>query len=180
MMVHGGDKIDKSDLKPPALYRFLYLFTGESRSASKDGYMEIGATQQRLELSASDPASSAAFYAATLGMTASKEGAELLCKEPDRELRWVRGEPRQRRRATFRMQSEDGFRACRGELCQSGRLRVEAVAENTFTVAGLEGRLLTFTTRSVPIDPAYTSLPAARLQHYAVRSADPQALFMCS
>ncbi len=140
--------------------------------------MEIGARLQRLELCASNPDDVAAFYATAFCMTTRREGDAVVCRGPQRELRLVPGEPGRLHRVTFNMPSRERLDAYRGELAARGIALQEAadIDTDTFTVADPEGRLLTFTARLLAPDPSLASLPAARLQHFAVRTSSPAAL----
>jgi catechol 2,3-dioxygenase len=137
--------------------------------------MEIGASLLRLDLFACDPERSAAFHAAAFGMTVSQEGDEQVCRAPGRELRIAAGEPGQLRRATFGFPTAEALQAYRARLLANGVELHEAGADR-ITVQDPNGRAISFTSEP-PRTPAQpTALPAARLQHFALRTPDAAAL----
>lgn len=141
--------------------------------------MEIGAQLARLELSASDPAALAGFYAKTFGFAVSQQGNAHVCRAPERELVLRPGERGQLHLACFRFDSAAALLAHRAQL-QSRGVVLHEQTDSAHTVLDPEGRQIRLefapAKPAAPAAPAASALPAARLQHFAVRTPDPAAL----
>lgn len=129
--------------------------------------MEIGASLERLELYASDPAASAAFYRRAFGMHTAAAGDSVVCRGPQRELRLHRGPAQQLAAAVFRFADEGAW--------QAYRRRLGTDDDREFAVVDPEGRRIVFLAPGAPQRDAGAPL-AARLQHCAVRTPQPRAL----
>lgn len=138
--------------------------------------MEIGAQLARLELTASDPAALAAFYATTFGFAVSRQGDAQVCRAPGRELVLRPGEGGQLHLACFRFGTADALHAHRAQL-QARGVALQEVSDNAHTVLDPEGRRIRFEyAPTAAAAPTVPGLPAARLQHFAIRTPDPAAL----
>ena len=140
--------------------------------------MEIGAHLARLELTASDPVALSSFYASTFGFDVSRQGDAWVCKAPERELVLRSGEGGQLHLACFRFDSAAALMAHRSQLQARGVLLHDS-SDVAHSVLDPEGRTVRFefAASSSQVKPGATSgLPAARLQHFAVRTPDPSAL----
>lgn len=139
--------------------------------------MEIGAHLARLELTASDPAALAGFYAQTFGFAVSQQGDAHVCRAPERELVLWPGEGGQLHLACFRFDTAAALHAHRAQL-QARGVALQDASDNAHTVLDPEGRRIRFEHGpAAPAAPAAAAgLPAARLQHFAVRTPDPAAL----
>jgi predicted enzyme related to lactoylglutathione lyase/catechol 2,3-dioxygenase-like lactoylglutathione lyase family enzyme len=138
--------------------------------------MEIGAHLARLELTASDPAALAGFYARTFGFAVSQQGDAHVCRAPERELVLRPGEGGQLHLACFRFDSAAALHAHSAQV-QARGVALQEVGESAHTVLDPEGRRIRF--EHGPAAPAASTadgLPSARLQHFAVRTPDPAAL----
>jgi len=136
--------------------------------------MEIGAFLAQIELAASDPRALSQFYAATFRLQTTSEGERIVCSAAERELVFVPGPSGQLRRVTFRFHDDAAFDA------HQARLRTRAIepAESTrdrYTVRDPLGHLVTFARPGTAGRPT-TSADDARLQHFALRTPQPQAL----
>jgi len=138
--------------------------------------MEIGAQLARLELTASDPAALAAFYAKTFGFAVSQQGDAYVCRAPERELVLRPGDGGQLHLACFRFSTAAALLAHREQLRKRGVALYEQT-DTAHTVLDPEGRHIRLEFAPAPsAELAAPDLPAARLQHFAVRTPDPAAL----
>lgn len=138
--------------------------------------MEIGAHLARLELTASDPAALAGFYARTFGFAVSRQGDAHVCRAPERELVLRPGDGGQLHLACFRFDTAAALQAHRARL-QARGVSLQDVGDSAHTVLDPEGRRIRFEVAPpAPVEPDAAGLPAARLQHFAVRTPDPAAL----
>lgn len=142
--------------------------------------MEIGAHLARLELTASEPEALSRFYASTFGFEVTRQGDACICTAPERELVLRPGESGQLHLACFRFESQAALMAHRSQL-QARGVRLHEFGDEAHSVLDPEGRIVRF--EFVPAAPsvreetgAESHLPAARLQHFAVRTPDPAAL----
>jgi len=125
--------------------------------------MEIGASLAQLELFASDPSSLSAFYASTFRLSIG------------RELVILPGEGGQLRRASFRFGRPSNFEAQRLVLQARGVETIEQ-SPDRFTVRDPEGRMITFLAPAEAAPAHLQNALCARLQHFGVRTPDPEAL----
>jgi len=143
--------------------------------------MEIGARLHHVQLLSSEPARCAEFYASVYGMTIRPEGDTQVCTGPERGLILAPGQPNQLGYAALAFSSVAEFAAYRGTI----EARVVAqpalsplFEEGAFTVTDPDGNRIMFGVdgKNSSIQGQKTDLPPARLQHFAVRSADPAKL----
>lgn len=138
--------------------------------------MEIGAHLARLELTASDPAALAQFYARTFGFDVSHQGDAHVCGAPERELVLRPGAGGQLHLACFRFDTAAALLAHRAQL-QARGVTLQEQTDSAHTVLDPEGRRVRFEfATAAACAPAASRLPSARLQHFAVRTPDPAAL----
>lgn len=138
--------------------------------------MEIGAQLARLELTASDPGVLADFYAKTFGFTVSQQGDAYVCRAPERELVLRPGDGGQLHLACFRFGAAEALLAHHEHL-QARGVPLQDVGKHSHTVLDPEGRRIRFEyTLTATAAPKAPGVPAARLQHFAVRTPDPAAL----
>jgi len=142
--------------------------------------MEIGAHLARLELTASDPVALSRFYAKTFGFDVSRQGEACVCKAPERELVLRPGDGGQLHLACFRFDTEAALMEHRSQL-QARGLALHDQSDIAHSVLDPEGCTVRFEfAMAAPFSQAglgaTSGLPAARLQHFAVRTPDPSAL----
>jgi catechol 2,3-dioxygenase-like lactoylglutathione lyase family enzyme len=138
--------------------------------------MEIGASLAQLELTASDAAAAAEFYARTFRLQVAREGEAFSCRAPGRELRFLNGEGGQLYRVSLRFESPERFEAYRQALVAQGIETVDGV-DDAFSVRDPEGRLVRFLAPGAsPDTECAQGEPSARLQHFAVRTPGLDAL----
>jgi catechol 2,3-dioxygenase-like lactoylglutathione lyase family enzyme len=133
--------------------------------------MEIGAHLAGLELSASDPQAIAAFYASTFRLQVAARGDAFECRAPGRALAFEPGAGGQLRRASFRFARFEDFERQRRRLRESAVPLLEA-SDERLTVRDPHGHLISFLPTSAQTDAS----PAARLQHFALRTPDPKTV----
>ena len=139
--------------------------------------MEIGATLARLELTTEDPAALAAFYSNTFDLQPVRQLDAVVCTGPSRQIVFVQGPGGQLRRATYRFASLADLEAYKLRL-RSGGLRPDEPSAHECVAMDPEGRQIAFeyTQDHSELADSKSSLPAARLQHFAIRTPDPEAL----
>lgn len=139
--------------------------------------MEIGASLARLELTASDAAAAAAFYARTFKLQVTRDGDAFSCHAPGRELRFLNGDGGQLHRVSLRFASPSSFDAYRQALIAQSIETVDH-ADGAFSVRDPEGRLVQFLCPAMAPshDEPGCAEQSARLQHFAVRTPDLDAL----
>lgn len=133
------------------------------------------ATLHQLEIFTPNPAALAEFYARALGMRPAGSGGGLLCTAPGRQLRLREGPVGQLRSATFRCRDRAAFECMRQALREHG-VPFEEDTADALGVSDPEGRLLRFTVQALPDASQLAAMPAGRLQHFAVRTPDPESL----
>lgn len=141
--------------------------------------MTLNAVLECLELSTPHPAQAADFYARALQCSThpSPRGG-VQCEAPERLIRLRQGAPNQLHASQFRFATEAELMAYarRFEGSSFARLVPDDAGRAVLTLTDPEGRCIRFRA-SVPTAPrAPGGPPAARLQHYAVRTPDPQHL----
>lgn len=137
--------------------------------------MTLNAALQRLVLSSPQPEVLADFYRHALECRVEQIDGEWRCEGPNRSLSLRSGAPNQLLEAHF------GFAERTGAQRYAAALAARGVAHHTspsgtVVVRDPEGRVLKFSVRETaaredPLDPH-----PARLQHYGVRSPQPQTL----
>ena len=132
--------------------------------------MPIGAALEELELSSPQVRELAEFYAKSFSLHRSFRGANALCTAPGRTLKLVPGDANRLVGAQFRFSSRPDFDAFTEHLSASGI----SVAEKTggVSVTDPEGHILRVR-YGTDQNPANGD---ARLQHFALRTPDPETL----
>jgi catechol 2,3-dioxygenase len=137
--------------------------------------MEIGARLDSLELSASNPQSIAAFYAATFQLETTDQTDAVVCRAPGRQLRFVRGAGGQLRQVTFRFAERAGYERHRCLLRDRNRTLAEDSHEGV-AIRDPHGHLVRFLPPDGPPAAMPAAMPAARLQHFGLRTTRPATL----
>jgi catechol 2,3-dioxygenase-like lactoylglutathione lyase family enzyme len=138
--------------------------------------MEIGASLARLELTASNAAAAAAFYARTFKLQVTREGETFSCRASGRELQIHAGEAGQLLGVSLQFASQARFEAYRQALVVQGIETLDH-AEDAFSVRDPERRQLRFLAPAASADTeSARGEPSARLQHFAVRTPALDAL----
>ncbi|CAN5416712.1 hypothetical protein BH09PSE5_BH09PSE5_45600 [soil metagenome] len=141
--------------------------------------MEIDAYLDTLEITASDPAALAAFYATTFVLTTSIDAdGVVVCKGPGRHLRLRQGtdgKGGQLKRVSFRFRDRDRFEAQRTAL-QGRDVRLIDDEPEYFTAVDPDGREVGFLPPDSSLDVKGDSKMPARLQHFGIRTPHATAL----
>jgi catechol 2,3-dioxygenase len=140
------------------------------------GDMEIGARLVELELTTPRPQALAAHYASAFDMAVEVSGEDRICRGPERVLRLSAGDPGQLRRAVFAFASEAAWSRY-AEALRTRGVALDTSHPGVHTVHDPQGRAISFMR---PPAAQAQAVPGARrtgrLQHFAVRTPDPQAL----
>jgi len=139
--------------------------------------MPIGAVLDQLELASPQVRVLAEFYESSYGLEASFSEDEALCTAPARVLRLRTGPANHLLSARFRFRSLEGFNAFVARL-EANNLSIKRTgrdSEQTLCVVDPDGRELHFRLSKAEDDEAAAATDA-RLQHFAVRTPDPDGL----
>jgi len=139
--------------------------------------MPIGAVLDQLELASPQVRALAEFYAASFGLEAKFSGDGAICAAPARVLRLTNGPVNKLLSARFRFHNLEDFNAFAARLDQQNIsvTRSGSDAEPTLKLVDPDGRELQFRL-SKPEDADAAAATDARLQHFAVRTPDPESL----
>jgi len=141
--------------------------------------MTIGAVLHSLELSTPQPPRLAAFYRKAFLFDASGEDApDIRCQAASRVVLLRPGEPNQLVASEFRFASAGAMLqyASRLETTQVPCLRLGSEDESVLSVLDPEGRAVRFSVEGMTRKPLTDGGRDARLQHYAVRTPEPERL----
>lgn len=139
--------------------------------------MPIGAVLDQLELATPQVRAMAEFYDRSFGLKTSFSENAAICSAPARVLRLKTGPANQLLSAQFRFADADSFDAFAISL-SSKNFSVQRTREGSTSelcVVDPDGRKLRFRLGDVEDEEAAASSDA-RLQHFAVRTPDPDAL----
>ena len=151
---------------------------------------EIGATLDHLHIESDDPAALAQHFGALLGARPREHASNFICQGPRRTLIVGHGQKNRLGFAAFRFADARALQRYRARL----RDRGADIAANpsplfstdAFSVRDPDGNRLVFgvATCAPPArraDPSDSIAPAARLQHFGMRTCDPERLsaFYC-
>jgi len=139
--------------------------------------MPIGAVLDQLELTSPQVRVVAEFYKRSYGLEANFSKDEVICSAPARILRFRTGPANQLLSVRFRFPSLSSFNAFSTRL-QANKLSVKCSGsedERMLCVVDPDGRELHFRVSNAADEEAANSTDA-RLQHFAVRTPDPDAL----
>ncbi|WP_413765256.1 VOC family protein [Variovorax sp. Varisp41] len=140
--------------------------------------MTLGAVLDAIELTTPQPALAADFYARALRCETQPAGGNgLRCVAPQRVLALHEGAPNQLAQSRFRFADEAALRAYSGRFAGRAFARFEETGEPgpRLLLDDPEGRRLCFIA-GPPAAPPPGDRAEARLQHYAVRTPDPERL----
>jgi catechol 2,3-dioxygenase len=140
--------------------------------------MTIDAVLERLIISTPQAGELAYFYRRAFGFSIGREDASIHCEARERSVWLIPGDQNTLVSSHFRLHDSASFEKYTRILNERGTLysRVGDANAREVMIKDPEGRKVHF--RCGPRDPReYTGvLPRARLQHYAIRTPDPQAL----
>ncbi len=143
--------------------------------------MELGASLHHLHLTSPDPQRLADFYARTHGLQTVAKGERWVCAAPGRTLVLSAGPANALAYAAFGFADADRWQAFRAKAQGRATEPVPALpvaCEDALAARDPDGNLVVFMLRpGVPAGvPARDELPAAHLQHFALRTTDPAAM----
>jgi len=142
--------------------------------------MTINAVLQRLVLSSPQPEAVAGFYCRAFDYRLTREGDECRCEGQHRSL-WIRrGAANQLVESHFLFSDPDSFERYVLDLSRRGIPHAYCVSPAVLKIRDPDGRSVVFSTTSEAnrstADFADDMPRQARLQHYAVRTPEPQQL----
>ena len=142
--------------------------------------MTINAVLQRLVLSSPQPEAVASFYCRAFDYRLTQEGDECRCEGQHRSL-WIRrGAANQLVESHFLFSDPDQFERYVSDLSSRGVPHAYCVRPAVLEIRDPDGRSVVFSTtpdaNSSTADFADDMPRQARLQHYAVRTPEPQQL----
>lgn len=139
----------------------------------------INASLLQLEIYTPDPLKLGAYYAAAFAMHVEGNPVDVLCTGNDRSLRLLQGPAGQLRGANFRCSDASVLDTLRSSL-RTYRVAPVDDSDDSIAVCDPEGRQLRFTLRPQAQPQSNVgnglSQPPARLQHFAIRTPEPEAL----
>ena len=142
--------------------------------------MEIGARLHHLQLFSPAPEACARFYARAYGMQVERLGSSWLCAAPHRHLLFAEGPANHVGFAAFAFPDSGTLDAYRRHV--AARTNIEAnrsplFGADGFAVTDPHGNTIAFgVSASADASAPSATTPAARLQHFAIRSTEPAAL----
>jgi catechol 2,3-dioxygenase-like lactoylglutathione lyase family enzyme len=145
--------------------------------ASEDT-MEIGARLHHLQLLSPDPETCARFYGRVYGMQVKGGGERWICSAPQRRVLLAKGPANQLNFAAYAFGNDTALHAYREDI--ESRIAVHPGASpvfgsGAFTVIDPDGNRIVFGADNAPASVDAPAL-SARLQHFAIRSHEPEVL----
>jgi catechol 2,3-dioxygenase len=136
----------------------------------------LRAVVERLVLSSPDVDAIAAFYGSAFGYEVERVGGERRCTGSQRSLWFRPGQANKLLEVHFRFEDPDAYSRFRERIGTQSAATWFEVNNSSVSLKDPEGRVLCFFVGDAPPLSEATTLPTARLQHYAVRSPRPQEL----
>jgi len=136
----------------------------------------LGAVVEKLVLSSPDVDTIAAFYGSVFGYEVERAGVERRCTGSQRSLWFRPGQANQLLEVHYRFEDSDAYSRFRSRLGTPFADACFELNNSSVSLNDPDGRLLHFSIGEASALSNATNLPAARLQHYAVRSPRPQEL----
>jgi len=157
--------------------------------------MELRASLNHLNVTTPDPAAMAAFYCTTYGMTQAQAGDAIVCSGPGRVVALTRGAANELAYAHYTFNDTPAWLAFRDRVPGAAQIDVPALARpasDAIAIRDPDGNVIVFSAPGAGTDEASGSrdhgghgalgaadtggMPQAILQHFALRTTQPQAM----
>jgi catechol 2,3-dioxygenase-like lactoylglutathione lyase family enzyme len=148
---------------------------------STETTMELRASLNHLNVTTPDPAAMAAFYCSTYGMTQASAGDAIVCTGPGRVVALTRGPANKLAYAHYTFNDTPAWLAFRDRVPGAAQVDVPALARpapDAVAIKDPDGNVIVFSPPYIASDVEVRAdaMPQAILQHFALRTTQPQAM----